>query len=595
MKRGLDRKYTLWIASLVGSALALQGLISAGLTYRDSVRLVEQRQAAEARYGAERINGFLRGIERAVDWAARLAIDDSLLAADRARIRTELHAALRAEPALTSLALHAFNGDCLRVLRADADDSRCRSDPAERPSTPGRFAYSPVEFADGGTPIVAIRHAVHSTAPMLVATVNVSAAWSILEDLDLVGGAEVFLTDASGRLLAHRDRALVLRAEQPSAAADPNASRSELATLSAMSPTIPAGRVIRQVAAVSSNEWRVVVEAPIAVALGPVYDSLLRAALITAIGVTVALGLSRLFALRLSAPIAALAAGARDFGAGQLDRRINVQGTLEVERLAGSFNAMADQIQDYTQSLERKVADKTRELAQANEHKSQFLALVSHELRTPLNGVIGFSEALQAELFGPLNDKQREYVGDIHVSGLQLLALINDLLDMSKIEAGRMELELAPFDLAQLVLGACGSLRLQAERGAVALSNEVETCAQACVGDERRLRQVLLNLVSNAVKFTRPGGSVLVRAVQTPYMLTLTVADTGIGIAPADRGRLFEPFSQLRSAAQARQEGTGLGLALTRRLVELHGGTIEVDSLPGAGSTFTVRIPLVAA
>jgi signal transduction histidine kinase len=242
--------------------------------------------------------------------------------------------------------------------------------------------------------------------------------------------------------------------------------------------------------------------------------------------------------------------------------------------------------------LFNEIQEKSRQLEIADQHKSAFLANMSHELRTPLNAVIGFSEMLAARYFGELTAKQAEYVNDIHASGKHLLSLINDILDLSKIEAGRMELELSDFDLPAALDNALTLVRERAQRGGVALRLENDPRLQSYRGDERKLKQVVLNLLSNAVKFTPRGGAVSVVAKQVDGNAEIAVSDTGVGIAPADQEAIFEAFRQVGTDVTRKHEGTGLGLALARRFVELHGGTIRVASAPGKGSTFTVRLPL---
>jgi signal transduction histidine kinase len=239
-----------------------------------------------------------------------------------------------------------------------------------------------------------------------------------------------------------------------------------------------------------------------------------------------------------------------------------------------------------------ELQEKTAQLEIANRHKSEFLANMSHELRTPLNAVIGFSEVLLERMFGPLNDKQDEYVADILSSGRHLLSLINDILDLSKIEAGRMELEAAEFDLRAALENAITLVRERAQRGGVALRLDTDPALGAFVGDERKLKQVVLNLLSNAVKFTPRGGTVEVAARRADDAVEIAVRDTGQGIAPEDHEAIFEAFRQVGTDVTRKREGTGLGLALTRRFVELHGGTIRVASAVGKGSTFTVRLPV---
>jgi GAF domain-containing protein len=241
--------------------------------------------------------------------------------------------------------------------------------------------------------------------------------------------------------------------------------------------------------------------------------------------------------------------------------------------------------------LFRELADKSHQLEVASQHKSEFLANMSHELRTPLNAIIGFSEVLTERMFGELNEKQDEYLKDIYASGTHLLSLINDILDLSKIEAGRMELELTDFDLPTALDNALTLVRERAGRRRITLQASVDERLGEVRADERKIRQVVLNLLSNAIKFTPEGGRIEVRAAPADGSVEVSVSDTGVGIAPEDQDAVFEEFRQVGTSA-AKQEGTGLGLALCRKFVELHGGKIWVQSEVGRGSTFTFTIPV---
>ena len=228
----------------------------------------------------------------------------------------------------------------------------------------------------------------------------------------------------------------------------------------------------------------------------------------------------------------------------------------------------------------------------ANRHKFEFLANVSHELRTPLNAIIGFSEVLLEKLFGELNPKQNEYVDDILSSGRHLLSLINDILDLSKIEAGRMELETTTFHLPDAIDNALLLVRERATRHAIKLERAIDDRLGDFTGDERKIKQILLNLLSNAVKFTPEGGRIKVEARLGEQNVIISVSDTGIGIAPQDQEAIFEEFRQAGGSYAHKREGTGLGLTLTRRFVEMHGGKIWVESELGKGSTFTFTLPV---
>ncbi|HET7031688.1 MAG TPA: GAF domain-containing protein, partial [Casimicrobiaceae bacterium] len=244
--------------------------------------------------------------------------------------------------------------------------------------------------------------------------------------------------------------------------------------------------------------------------------------------------------------------------------------------------------------LFREIEAKSRELETASRHKSEFLANMSHELRTPLNAIIGFSEVLYERMFGEVNEKQAEYLADILESARHLLSLINDILDLSKIEAGRMELDATEFSLPAAIDNTLTLVRERAHRRAIVLERTIDNGVDRVCADERKVKQVILNLLSNALKFTPEGGRVAVRARTCDGWAEVSVSDTGIGIAPEDQETVFDEFRQVGSAAK-NVEGTGLGLAISRKFIELHGGTIWVTSTPGAGSTFAFTLPSKAA
>jgi signal transduction histidine kinase len=264
------------------------------------------------------------------------------------------------------------------------------------------------------------------------------------------------------------------------------------------------------------------------------------------------------------------------------------------ERIVALVTALASQSQVAVENarLFKEVEDQGRQLTVANQHKSEFLANMSHELRTPLNAVIGFSEVLLERMFGDLNRKQEEYLQDIVASGRHLLSLINDILDLSKVEAGRMELELGSFDLQIALENALTLVRERAVRRGIRLELKADSRLGAFVGDERKFKQILLNLLSNAVKFTPEGGRVTLASELANGSVEVSVSDTGIGIAREDQEAIFEEFRQVGRDYASKREGTGLGLTLAKKFVELHGGKIWVKSEVGRGSTFTIALPL---
>ena len=275
---------------------------------------------------------------------------------------------------------------------------------------------------------------------------------------------------------------------------------------------------------------------------------------------------------RIDSRLAAIASG-------NFSGHVDVTNRDELGALAANVNRMNDELQRVYGELET-----------ASRHKSEFLANMSHELRTPLNAIIGFSQVLREGLFGEVNAKQEEYLEDILTSANHLLALINDVLDLSKVEAGQVQLELAPFSLEDALERGISMVREQATKNGVQVMLHANGGVGIVTGDERRVRQVIFNLLSNAVKFTSTGGSVDVTATRANGEVRVSVADTGSGIDADDLDRIFEEFQQTETGLEQR-EGTGLGLALSKRLVELHGGRIWLESELGKGSTFVFTLP----
>jgi signal transduction histidine kinase len=275
---------------------------------------------------------------------------------------------------------------------------------------------------------------------------------------------------------------------------------------------------------------------------------------------------------RIDSRLAAIASG-------NFSGQVDVTNRDELGALATNVNRMNDELQRLYKELEA-----------ASQHKSDFLASMSHELRTPLNAIIGFSQVLREGMVGEVNEKQKEYLEDILSSGNHLLSLINDVLDLSKVEAGQVELDVAPFSLRDALESGVVMVRERATKDGVQVTIAESSGVNVVDGDERRVRQVIFNLLSNAVKFTPAGGSVDVRTAQVNGEVRVSVADTGPGIAREDLDRIFEEFQQTEAGLEQR-EGTGLGLALSKRLVELHGGQIWVESEIGEGSTFVFTLP----
>ncbi|MBL4615721.1 MAG: hypothetical protein JKY27_12715 [Magnetovibrio sp.] len=294
--------------------------------------------------------------------------------------------------------------------------------------------------------------------------------------------------------------------------------------------------------------------------------------------------------------------------------RVEWSSNDEIGEVATAFNRMLNTNERIKDELEVRVENRTRHLGEqitkrkhiefklkgsikqaeaANRAKSEFLANMSHELRTPMNAIIGFSSSIQEETFGPLeNKKYKEYIDDIHASGIHLLDLINDILDLSKVESSALDLFIEPIDIDAVTKTVLRLTRPHAQQKNITLESQMNGLAQKFCGDKRRIKQILLNLLSNAIKFTNPGGSVkLDGSVTQDKSLILIVSDTGIGMDADELEIAVTPFGQVDSSLTRKYDGTGLGLPLTKALVELHGGHMNIDSLKGYGTTINIRFP----
>jgi len=611
----LWRKNAALLVSLAAAMVLVFGAIEMLATQRDAQAQAGALQVARANEAAHSLRTSWLAMSRSVQAVNALPLQDSWLGLPTRR--EEFGRLLRLVPAIDSVEYRDATGALqLRVSRRDVDFvvPRPSTGVASRPATtatsvarpasvaPPVTAHNRVVYNDDDTPAVALHYAESDRATAGVTTVIVGLlSWSRdLRSALNVPEAEIFLVDMDGVLAVHKDPTVLLaRTRLANFRTDVVAARA-LATLRAQDATGIGGQpVLRTTLPVPELGWTVVVEHPRSVLMAPLWDTLQRTAFVLAFGVLLAMAAAAVLAGRLTRPVRQLHAAARRLGAGDLDTRIHLASSDELEDLAAQFNRMADSLRANVVDLEAKVAAKTADLERASRHKSEFLANMSHELRTPLNAIIGFGDVLREGMAGPLNAEQAEYINDIHASGLHLLALINDVLDLSKIEAGQLDLDCTLFEVvptieatAALVRQRClhMGLRLLLEPTADAATNS--NTPLTWVADARRFKQVLLNLLSNAVKFTPSGGLITVtHGVDLERGLWVQVQDSGVGIGAPDHEAVFEAFRQVGGDAAGRAEGTGLGLALVRRLVQEHGGEVVLDSALGQGATFTFYLP----
>jgi two-component system, NtrC family, sensor kinase len=599
--KSLVTRYWLVISLLIGLTFGIVGAFELWLSYRGTLDNIRVLQEAASKTAAVRIEEHLKAIEGYIREVGSLPWSSGIFSEEDRR--AEFQRLLKLVPAVLELrAIDAEGRERLFVSHTEMNRIDGGADwstsEAFRRSRTQLVSYGPAYFRDNSAPYVslAVRES-EKTRSVTVAELDLRFVADAVSELTIGDSGKAYVVDSTNQLLAHPNLSLVLKKTDLSHLPQVQAAREifgqnrpqTLPTIWGVSPE--GGEVLTSAYYIPAPGWVVFVEQPAAEAMATVFGTLYRTLALLIVGLLLAFLGSRFLARTLTRPILALQQGAARIGAGDLSARLEVKTGDEIEALANEFNRMAEQLADYTAGLERKVAEKTAQLELANRHKREFLANMSHELRTPLNAIIGFSEVMKEEMFGKLNAKQAEYAADIHSSGLHLLSLINDILDLSKVEAGRMELDVAAFDVAAVVSNVLILIRDRAQQGKLKVELVVQPDMAPVEADERKLKQIVLNLVTNAVKFTRPGGRVTVTAAQDETGLTLAVADTGIGIASEDAAHVFAEFHQIRSSGEARFEGTGLGLALTKALVELHGGRISLQSEAGVGSTFTVWLP----
>ncbi len=389
-----------------------------------------------------------------------------------------------------------------------------------------------------------------------------------------------FLVDIGGRVVAHSEIDLFALEEGPL-----SLDYSDLPMVQTVMAGGVAGGTQKYVTAgvsyfaayaiLESNGWGIVVEVPMSVILG---KSNVLTAQLTFINIaifTVALGIALVLTKQITA--------AQKRAEGEIQEK-NEQLNVQNEKLQSQAEKLITQQQELVEK--RKAVEKASQL------KSEFLANMSHELRTPLNAVIGFSDLMMDEVPGKINDEQRECLGDILGSGQHLLNLINDVLDLSKVEAGKIELKLQDLNLAAVIADVAKTVEPMLDDSKHKLEVSVEEGLPQVRADRSRLKQIFLNLLSNAIKFTPPGGKLAIEASSAGDLCQVSVVDNGIGIKKGDRERIFEVFTRAETLSDAKKEGSGLGLALTRHLVEIMGGRIWVESEYGKGSRFTFTLPL---
>jgi signal transduction histidine kinase len=607
-------RYVAVVGILVAAAIISVGISESWFSYEDSKRAVTEAEADKASSAAISIRQFIQELERDLDAVAQPILGDSA-GTERERSFMSLFLRQRAISALTYLdatgteCVHAYSNEIDEINSRTCEGDRSKSEEFRRAGA-GQPYFGSVTFSRrDGRPhmIIAVAEATPAKG-VIVADVDLGSVVDAIRRAQIGTAGYAYAVDTDGQVIAHTTNISLVLADTN--LGDLPQVRAALASAGMAHGVVTNGRdpqgteVLSAFESVDPPGWRVFVEEPLSEAFASIQAAIWRTAGLLVVFLLVAIATSVLLARNLARPIEAIQVAAAKIGSGSLDQRIETSSRDELGALADEFNRMAARLQASYAGLEQQVEERTRELARAlaeldektreleaaSHHKSEFLANMSHELRTPLNAISGFSQVLRKQLLGEINEKQAEYLDDVLASARHLLSLIDDVLDLAKVEAGQIELEVMPFSLREALERGVVIVRERALREEVRITLSSDPGVDTVTGDERRIRQVLFNLLSNAVKFAPAGSSVNVAAARVDGEVRVSVTDSGPGIAVEDQVRIFEEFQQA-AAGKEQREGTGLGLALSRRLVELHGGHIWVDSEVGKGSTFVFTLP----
>ena len=604
----LFRKYVVLFVTLVGGALLTSGLIGIYFSYQENKTALVSIQREKAQAAAFRIEQFVKEIERQIGWIVPSPWGASAETPDQ--LRLEYLKFLHQVPAVTTISyLDSTGMEQLQVSRLAMDVVGSQADFSRHPkfleTKSEKIYFGPVYFREESEPYMTISISGHrKNAGVTSAEVNLKFIWDVISQIKVGKAGRAYAVDSGGNLIAHPDISLVLKKTnfsslpQVAAARESHPKPGEEQEKVSIAQDFQGRSVLTASAAIAPLGWFVFLEQPLAEAFEHLYASIFRTALLVLAGIALSVIASLVLARKMVTPIRALQEGATRIGGGDLGHRIEVHTNDELETLGEEFNRMTIQLRESYANLEEKVEERTRELSEAlkqleivNRHKSEFLANMSHELRTPLNAILGYTELIVDRIYGEVPDKILEVLERVEQNGRHLLGLINDVLDLSKIEAGRLTLTLNDYSIQDLVHTVFTSVESLASEKNLVLNFNVSPELPIGKGDEQRIAQVFLNLVGNAIKFTDEG-EVKVEVTASDGAFLVSVSDTGPGLSEADQVRIFEEFHQVDGSSTRKEGGTGLGLSIAKKIVEMHGGRIWVESTPGKGSTFNFTLPV---
>lgn len=607
----LVRHYFVVSLVLISGGLITSGLSELYFRYRESAADLVRLQQEITSGAAAKIEQFVQEIERTTRGAAKSReITEKGLSSE---YRFELRRLLAIAPAITE-AVALDNDGISRVAVSrltpvlPGDEKIDSALPALQLAKEGKSYFGPVYFYRDSEPYmtiaVPIERYVGRVIGALQVQVNLKYVWDLLSKLRVGTEGYAYAVTRNGDLIAHPDISLVLQRRNV-AGLDQVRSALQPGTNAAspqwtVAENLHGRRAFSSWAPIPILGWAVFVEQPVEEVYGPLYASLFRTSGFLLVGFGMALVASLLVARRVVRPLETLRNEVERIGGGDMNSRLDLKTGDEIQVLAEEFNRMAANLREAYGGLERKVEDRTHELALANERlkaldqlKSEFVSHVSHELRTPLTAIKGAVDLMLREVAGPLTEKQIHYLTRVRSNTQHLAGLINDLLDLAKIESGRVEVKSSRVSLSGLMHEVVEGLRPLAAEKVVTLEANIPGPSILVCADRDKINQVLMNLISNAIKFTPAQGRVTVSASSNgSENVQVSVCDTGPGVPPDEREKIFAKFYQIAELNGLNPKGTGLGLAISKALVELHGGKIWVESEEGHGSTFSFTLPV---
>ncbi len=592
-QHGLQAKYAAYFAALVSALLVASGAVGAYFARRDALAAVGHAQTTQARFAAAEIDGFMGRVQASLD--ASVAKFDGQGPPAHDTLQLELVSLLRHHPELSELRWVGPDGRERLALRRFglseiASGRDVSTDPGVRNACGARPRAVAVRFEQGSEPVAGLSACRSRTVGVLLAVVDLREVAVVIARAAAGSAGVTYVVDATGRVIAHPDASLVLR--QTELASLPQvalalAGRTEAEALIEGAVDRQGRPLAATAMPVGALGWTVLVEVPLAEALHPVYLAAVRSGALLLLGLMLAIAASVPLARRMVRPIRELERGAQKIGDGSFDERIELRTGDEIESLGRQFNRMAERLQEIHASQERRIDERTRELAHANEAKTRFLAAASHDLRQPMHALALFAGQLRAQALPPAADAAAERV---ERSVQALSTLVEALLDLSKLDVGSVVAEPRAVALQPLIARLASQFAPQARAKGVRLS--VGRCAAWVRTDPLLLERILLNLLSNAVRYTERG-RVLVGGRARADTVELIVADTGVGIEAQHLPHVFDEFYRARPGAA--DAGLGLGLAIVHRLARLLGHDLQLASRPGRGTTVRLRLPRVPA